>query len=253
MSLLSSLFSSSKKSNLTPNTTPLLPYQIDPETYGNLSTFANKRIQAGNTGEETQGVGFGKDFLGKATNPAISQIDYNFNNRTMPLINSQLSARGVARSAGGGLATDVIGQADQQRNRDIDNLVSQFYALNEQQKKNDITQGVGVGQGLLSGDVAAQHDQAAASERLANATAAQNNYAQGVNQQRAGNLVQAGAQMLPAAGGFMQTLSQVPQLGALSGMFQGAGNFLTGAGQSVKTQTLGSQSTQDLLRQLLSQ
>ena len=62
MSWLSSFFKS-KKPNLTPDISFQTPSQISPGLYNPMSELAKRRIQAGLTGEETPGVGFGKDFL----------------------------------------------------------------------------------------------------------------------------------------------------------------------------------------------
>lgn len=147
MSFWGNLFGSNKKVNSTiPET--VYPKQENLYMTPSLRQLAKQRVQAGTTGEETPGVGYGADFLDKATSPAIKQIDYDMQTRTMPRINSELSKRGVSRSAGAGLSTDIIGQAQRQSNLDIENLISKFQVLNEEQKKQDITEGIGLGQNL---------------------------------------------------------------------------------------------------------
>src|SRR3990167_4647476 len=123
MSWLGDLFKGQKKVNLTPDIS--MPTQESLYFTPQLRDFAKKRI----AGED---LGFGSDYLDKTTNPAIANIDANFKNKTLPLISSEASKRGLARSS---IVTDQIGQADQQRNRDVNSLVAQFYQLNELQRK----------------------------------------------------------------------------------------------------------------------
>ncbi len=116
---------------------PEVPGLGDLPHYLNLKQAAEDRISG-------KVAGFGDDFVGKATNPAIANIDANFQNRTLPTISSEASKRGLGRSS---IVQDQIGQADQQRNRDINSLISQFTVMNEQQKKKDFSEGVGIAEG----------------------------------------------------------------------------------------------------------
>lgn len=168
MSVFSSLFKT-KKQNLTPSVS--VPNADTAPNYNQLGTLARQRIQAGITGAETPGVGFGPDFVSKTTNPAIAQRNASFTNQEMPFLSSQLSARGVGRSGGAGLATDVVSKAYEQKNRDVDNIYADMYKLNEAQKKQDITQGINLGDQLDSQFLNQGNAQASASERLANTTA----------------------------------------------------------------------------------
>lgn len=168
MSVFSSLFKT-KKQNLTPDKT--VPNASDSPFYNSLSQLAKQRIRAGTTGEETPGVGFGPDFVSRTTNPVISQRNATFKDETMPFLSSQLSARGVGRSGGAGLATDVVNRAELQKNRDVDEIFANMYKLNEAQKKQDITQGINLGDQLDTQFLNQGNTQAAASERLANVTA----------------------------------------------------------------------------------
>src|SRR3990167_7870549 len=124
MSWLSSFFKS-KKPNLTPDISFQTPSQISPGLYNPMSELAKRRIQAGLTGEETPGVGFGKDFLSRTTNAPIASREARFREQEVPFLSSQLSSRGLARSAGPGLATDVLNRASLQKERDINDLLSQ--------------------------------------------------------------------------------------------------------------------------------
>ena len=105
-----------------------------------LRQFASKRLAG-------QDLGFGDNFTGLA-NPAIAQRKARFLGETLPFLGSELSKRGVSRSAGPGLATDIIGRAEQGTQRDIDELLSRFTILNEEQKKRDLREGLDVATGL---------------------------------------------------------------------------------------------------------
>lgn len=231
MSLFSTLFSSAKKTNLTPNITP--PSATQAPQYGALNQLASQRIQAGITGQDTPGVGFGNDYVNQATNPVAESMRRNFNLYTSPTIQNQYSGKGAGYSSMGASA-QALGQGNVES--DIGNLMAKFYTMNEAQKKNDITQGIGVGEDLNSTFLNQGNQQAAASERLANATAAQNNYAQSVDQQRAGQLMQAGAQALPAVGGGLTAIG-TGMGGQIGGLVSQLGAGATGLGQSVGGQS----------------
>ncbi len=220
MSLFSSLFSSSKKTNLTPSITPQMPSQINPDMYASLSNLA-KNYQNG------VGTGFGADYVDKNVNPVAASMRRNYQNVTAPTINSNYSSRGLGNSS---LAANAQGLAEGNVESDIGNLMAQFYQLNEAQKKTDQNTGISLGQNILSGDISQANNQASASERLANATAAQNNYAQGVDQQRAGNIANTAGQL----GGQLFSMGQVgspPQSNPLIGNQPGIGATSTyGAG-----------------------
>lgn len=182
MSLLSSLFKSSKKTNLTEDVTPLMPSQINPQAYGDLSRLSHNYTNG-------IGTGFGDDFVGRATNGPIASREARFNEVELPQLSSQLSSRGVARSVGPNLASDVLTRAGQSKERDINDLISQFYTLNETQKKTDEGNGVSIGQNLLSGDVQAQQEQAAASRARRDATAGDARTRYAADEARAGKIV----------------------------------------------------------------
>ena len=117
-----------------------IPQATSAPLFGTLEDFSRRRIK----GEDG---GFGEDFVSLA-NPAIASRKARFRDETLPEIGSQLSSRGVARSAGKGLATDIIGREERTMQRDVDELLSQFDYLNRVQKKQDVTEGVNVGQNL---------------------------------------------------------------------------------------------------------
>ena len=128
-----------------------------------LRDLAKKRIGG-------QDLGFGEDYLSKTTNPAIAQSNYRFRNETVPFLSGELSKRGMARSAGPGLATDVLGKAERQKGLDIDELVSKFYNLNELQKKQDFGQSLQLGQNLDTQQAGLLSDAAAEGERVRDLT-----------------------------------------------------------------------------------
>lgn len=152
------------------NETPSIPMP----TQDQLTLTKNLRDYA-LTGAGFEGKGYGEGFLSKATNPVIANKEAMYREQTLPGINNQLSARGVARSAGSGLATDMINRAEQAKNRDIDELMSKFYVLNEQAKKADQTQMLGTATGLQDQEAAMLADRAQASERQAIRDTSQNN------------------------------------------------------------------------------
>lgn len=164
-------FGKRRKPNLTPDVGFKMPSEVNSGLYTPLSDLAKRRIQAGYTGEDAPGVGFGPDFLNRATSPAIASREARFRETEMPQLSSELSKRGVSRSVGPGLASDVITRAGQSKERDINELIARFQVLNEAQKKTDITQGIGVGQDILGQDISQANRQAEASERLVGRTA----------------------------------------------------------------------------------
>lgn len=160
------LFGKKAKINLTPDVNP--PNQEDLFFTTKLRDLASRRI-AGND------LGFGPEFLDKATNPTIQGIERNFSQNTLPRLSSQLSARGVNRSIGPGLATDVLSRAEGDKNQGISELLSQFYTLNETQKKADFGQALDLSKGLQDQQASMLNNKALASERLSQRTQDQAN------------------------------------------------------------------------------
>src|SRR3990167_389993 len=60
-----------------------------------------------------QGLGFSREFTDRAASPLIKQVEARQREITEPYLSSELSKRGVARSAGPGLATDVLTRSRQ--------------------------------------------------------------------------------------------------------------------------------------------
>ena len=137
MGFFSSLFGKSKKQNLTPD----ISYPTQEQLYFTpmLRKLAGQRIEGATTGRDVPGVGFGDDFVSKATNPIVTERMRRFREETVPTISSEASRRGLGRST---LTTRQIQRAERDTQSDIDQLLSKFYVLNEQQKKSDLTEGI---------------------------------------------------------------------------------------------------------------
>lgn len=241
MSLLSSLFGGSKKVNLTPAIS--VPDASSAPNYGSLSQLAKQRINAGITGENTPGVGFGDDFVNKSTNPIAKAWQTQFQQETAPAIRNAYSSKGKAYSS---LAADAENKAFSNTQNAIDQLMAQFYTLNEQQKKADVSQGISVGQNQDANYLNQGNAQAAASERLANATASDARTRESADSKKAQML--AGAAAGAITGGF--TGGGFTPVGALQGVMSGANNF-SGGTSGVGANILGGASDEELL-QLLS-
>lgn len=179
-------FGKKEKPNLTPNFRAL-PHATDAPLFGTLQDFARKRI----SGETT---GFGSDYVSRASNPIIANREAQFREVTMPRINSELSKRGIARSAGSNLATDIINTEERRKNRDIDEIMANFYQLNEAQKKTDEAQGVQLGDQLNSQYLNQENNAANAEnqmqENLTNRTVAQSNQRNAEQSQRQNMVIQ---------------------------------------------------------------
>lgn len=203
MSLLSSLFKT-KKVNLTPD----ISYPTQEQLYytPKLREITDRRLSG-------QDLGFGEDFLSKTANPVIAQREARFKNEDVPFLNSQLSARGVGRSAGKGLATDILGKASSEKTRDIDEIMSKFYLLDQQQRKADFGQALDVSRYMQDQQLGIKNNQASASERLANATAADARARESRDTELAGKAVATGASFLapfaPANSALQTALSGV--------------------------------------------
>lgn len=116
-----------------------LPGLGDYEQYGPIHKLATSRLKG-------EGLGFGDQFVDRATNPVVTEKMRRFNESTVPTLSNQASARGLGRS---NLATNSIQRAERDNSSDIDQLISNFYVLNENQKKRDTSEAVGIETGLL--------------------------------------------------------------------------------------------------------
>lgn len=161
------LFGGKRKTNLQPD----IPRPVQSDLYFtspdatsggyNLRDFAKKRIRG-------EGLGFGSDYTDRMANPAIAQLENSFQKSTLPTISSEASKRGLGRSS---LVTSQIGEAERQKNLDVNSLVSQFYNLNKMQEKKDLSEGLGLAQDLQNQENSMLQDRAAASERTRDLTA----------------------------------------------------------------------------------
>lgn len=96
--------------------------------------------------------GFGDQFVSQTTSPLTAELRAGFQERTLPGIESALSARGLGRST---IAARDIGRATQQNVRDINSVVAQAILQNEQAKERATGQGfqfaaAEAGQGTLA-------------------------------------------------------------------------------------------------------
>lgn len=211
------LFGKKGKANLTPDVDHLQQSQL--ALTPQLRDVFKRRVTEG------QDLGFGPDYLDKATNPAIKASQQRFQQETVPFLSNQLSARGVARSAGGGLATDVLGKAAQQQQSEVDQLVSQFYHLNELQKKQDFGQALDLGSNLNQQEERMAEARAMASERLSGRTQEQANTNAAIDRQTGNQILQAAGGAV--SGGLLGTMAP------LFGSIPGFGKMLQGGMQGL--------------------
>jgi len=126
----------------------------------NIPSFANIRRETGSEGfpditrlatraakgeQNVPGIGFGPEFLDRASNPLIQREKNRLQREVLPGIASDFSSRGLGRSAGGQLATGALQRGRENSEQRINELLSHFFVLNEAQKKTDITQGINLG------------------------------------------------------------------------------------------------------------
>ena len=158
-----------------PNLSPSIEYPQQNQLYFtsptasqggyNLRDIFAKRLKG-------EGLGFGAEFVDKTANPVIAQREASFRNKTVPFLSNQLSARGVSRSGGSGLATGILGEAELSKNRDVDEIFSKMYQLNKMQEKTDFGQALGEANYLQGQEADMLGQRAAANERLTDKTAA---------------------------------------------------------------------------------
>lgn len=146
-----------------------------------------------------EGLGFGDDFVDKATNPVTVARTRRLREETIPTIANEASARGINRSS---LTVDRIGRAERDTQNDIDQLISNFEVLNRQQKKTDFGQGLQLGQNLDQQQAGLLSDAAAEGERVRDLTVGQANSRNAQADQRRDRTLQAiGTVVGSAAGG----------------------------------------------------
>ena len=224
------IFGRKSKPSLTPDVS--YPDQESLALTPQLRDLFKRRVVEG------KDLGFGSDFTDKMTNPTIAASQRRFRNETVPFLGNQLSARGVGRSAGSGLATDVLGKAAQEQQSQVDQLLAQFDYLNRIQSKTDFGQALGVGENMQNQQAGMLQQKAAASERLNQRTQEASRHNDDIDQQRFSTVMQAvGAAMgVPisgggnTAGGGAGQLSQNAQVASAMGNPVTYGQTMQGAG-----------------------
>lgn len=220
---LFSIFAKKSKPNLTPPigmpTTDDLPF-LGPDSRArgdNLRAYASSRIRGEN-------LGFGDDFVSKATNPVIKGRETLFRESTVPTISNQYSSRGLGKSS---LAANAVGKAERDKNQDIDELVSKFYVLNESQKKTDQANAVGLAERINDQAAGIETNRANASANLQNATVKQTNLNNAQNREDADAIGSFVTSIL--TGGGAGAMGGGGWSGAMSGALGGAQQSLQGS------------------------
>ena len=230
MGLFGFITGSKKKTNLTPDVS--YPRQENAFFTSNAFPESNLRLLTAKK-LRGEGLGFGEDYLSKAANPSIAQLENSFQKQTVPFLSSQASARGMARSAGVGSALDTLGQAERQKNLDVNELISKFYNLNEMQKKTDYNQATGLAERLNAEDLSYRRGEAEASERQVGRNIEGDRYNTAYQDQAGKNILGMVASAIGAGagmgmGGLPVNLGSVPGAGAIS--TYGANNIPQGFG-----------------------
>ena len=191
-----------------------------------LRDIAKTRLTSG------QGLGFGDEYTSKASNPGIAKLESSFQNSTMPKISSEASKRGLARSS---IVTDQISQAEQSKNRDVSDLISKFYTLNEAQKKQDYGQALTLAQNLDQQEAGLLSDAAAEGERVRDLTAGRADTNNANSLKRQNQTIGTLMNMVVPGSGMAFTSATTPAQTPTSSTKN------TGSGSSgIKTQLLGS-------------
>jgi hypothetical protein len=131
-----------------------------------------------------QGIGYGPEFIGQTTAPGVASREARFREGEIPALSSELSSRGLGRST---IAGNAIQKAGTQKERDINQLISNATLMDYQQRKADQARYEGLGMNW-TGEEAAQKGNYSA-DALARANALT-----GINNQYYGNLNDISAQ-----------------------------------------------------------
>ena len=229
-----SIFKKKKKSNLSPETQYPSMGQLgftEP-----LAQFAKKRLAG-------EGVGFGDEFVSRSANPVIQSREARFREEELPFIGSQLSSRGLARSAGPNLATDVLTRASQSKERDINETLANLYQANELQKKRDITEGLGTAERFQNLEANLLTGRAGASERLQDKTVEQSN---SYEKQDRAQFDKLGVLGLSGVYGAMPSISGTGGGFDVGSLLRGAVGGVSGS----QSRILGSQDRNDMIAEL---
>lgn len=246
------IFGKKSKSNLTPDTS----YPTQEELYFtspqasqrgySLRDFASSRIRGEN-------LGFGPDFIDRASSAPIKSREARFNEVELPQISSQLSSRGMARSAGApGTASDAIIRAGQSKERDINDLIANLFTINEAQKKTDQSQALGLATGLQDQEVGMKNNQAAASERLSGRTAEQQRYNAAIDTERGNNIISGAATLIggPTGASVSGLLSKLFPKNKNSSESYYSNETNLKASSAYKAKVLGNSADEDIIAEL---
>lgn len=133
----SRLFNTKKTTNEYDN--PVEPYQSLSQVQGGPEYY--KQILSRSQG---QGVGFGDTYAQKYSNPIIQNMRGNFEDYTMPELNSELTATGRRRGSSG---FQQIAQAQKEQGLAEGDIFSRLQQRNEDQSRSEINDAMGrVGQ-----------------------------------------------------------------------------------------------------------
>lgn len=192
-------FGKKRKVNLAPD----IEYPLQTDLYF-TKPFRERGMAAFQAaqGKDVPGFGFEDEFVDRATNPVIQDRIQRLTRDEIPQLTAQQAARGITRSTP---ATAQIQRAQQQAQGDIDKLLSNFYVLNQQQRKTDIGQGLDIAQNMQTQQENMMNKRAAASEALVGRTSAvaekRNAEDQAMKQATIGALMAAATGGLSALGG----------------------------------------------------
>ena len=128
MSWFSNLFGRKKKDEGTV-AAPVIPRITD---YPIGSTIEERILAALRSG---QNIGYPEEFVSRTTSPLVASREAGFRESELPFLNAQYGGRGLSRST---LAARDVGKAFATKERDINEIIANAYAMNEAQKKTDI-------------------------------------------------------------------------------------------------------------------
>ena len=160
-----------------------------------LRRIAQERLNSGT------GLGFGEDFVNKSGNPQAQRMRQDFLKYTDPYISNQASSMGLGRS---NLALNRKALSAQENESNIDQMMADFYKMNEVQKKADYGQALQLGQNLDTQEAGLLSNAAAEGERVRDLTVGQSNARNAQADKMQGQTIQALGSlvgMVPGMGG----------------------------------------------------
>lgn len=132
-----------------------------------LRNLASGGIRAAGGDRNVPGIGFGKDFVSRVTNPVIVDRTRRFNEQTLPNISNRAEERGLGRSNQPLIQERRAGRDFQ---NDLDKLVSQFFLLDELRRKTDTSERLGIATGLQTQQADLLSQRARGEERVRDLT-----------------------------------------------------------------------------------